>query len=243
MDEGMEVEPVEQGEVMGANLRKGPKFRHANVYDAVAGRIATDKSLNKSSSLANDYSGISSTRIFPAVAPEEVLFRKQNAPIRYMENDIYFANENIPDDQPLPDSDLLKAIHTYTSDLYANRTVDCGRSAWRSMDETALIALGFLLEEAAVEALEETGDMALVEGEVASDYESAAEVSSVRSRQTSVSAFSTRSRVDGYSSGGFDGDTPKLAHRQRNRKRRRLNSLSATQPDSERLISQSPAAS
>ncbi|KDB25611.1 hypothetical protein H109_02572 [Trichophyton interdigitale MR816] len=219
---------------INASERRGAKYRHANVYDAVAGRIATDKSSNKSSTLANDYHDITSTRIFPAVTPEEVLFRKQNAPVRYMENDFYFANENIPEDQPLPDSDLLKAIHAYTSDLYANKTVDRGQSAWRSMDETALIALGFLLEETAVEALEETGDMALVEGAVLSDPEWVVEAPVVRSRETSVSAFSTRARIDGYSSGGFDDVATTLSRQRKSKKRRRLSSLSAVRPASEK---------
>ena len=200
------------------------------------GRIATDKSSNKSSTLANDYHGITSSRIFPAVAPEEVLFRKQNAPVRYMENDYYFANEDIPEDQPLPDSDLLKAIHAYTSDLYANKTVDRGQSAWRSMDETALIALGFLLEETAVEALGETGDLALVEGAVPSDPEWEAEAPVVRSRETSVSAFSTRSRIDGYSSGGLDDVATTLSRQRKSKKRWRLSSLSAMRPASEKPV-------
>lgn len=97
--------------------------------------------------------------------PEEVLFRRQNAPTRYAENDIYFANESIPAGNPLPDSDLLKAIHTYTSDFYDNATQNRGQTDWRSMDETALIAMGILLEEAAKESLGETGDMSFVEGE------------------------------------------------------------------------------
>lgn len=151
-----------------------------------------------------------------------------------MENDFYFANENIPEDQPLPDSDLLKAIHAYTSDLYANKTVDRGQSAWRSMDETALIALGFLLEETAVEALEETGDMALVEGAVLSDPEWVVEAPVVRSRETSVSAFSTRARIDGYSSGGFDDVATTLSRQRKSKKRRRLSSLSAVRPASEK---------
>jgi hypothetical protein len=100
-----------------------------------------------------------------SLPPEEVLFRRQNAPTRYAENDIYFANESIPAGNPLPDSDLLKAIHAYTSDFYDNATTNHGRFDWRSMDETALIAMGILLEETAKESLGKTGDMAFVEGE------------------------------------------------------------------------------
>lgn len=102
---------------------------------------------------------------FISVPPEEVLFRRFNAPTRYAEHDIYFVNEQLRPDQTLPDSDLLKAIHAYVSDFYTNATADRGRCVWSSMDETALIALGILLEETAVEALGETGDMVFVEGE------------------------------------------------------------------------------
>ncbi|KAF3482945.1 uncharacterized protein GIQ15_02269 [Arthroderma uncinatum] len=233
MDRKMDGESPKTEGIEDVKPSRGPKYRHANVYDAVAGRISSNRSQNKSSSLANDYRGTSSTRIFPAVAPEEVLFRRQNASIRYMENDFYFANEDIPEDQPLPDSDLLKAIHTYASDFYGNGTVDHGQSTWRSMDKTALIALGFLLEEAAVEALEETGDMVLVEGEEVSDVsdsESTVEVSTVRSRQTSVSAISTRPKVEAYSSSGFDDG---LAPQHGRKKRRRLNSVPIKRSSSE----------
>jgi hypothetical protein len=77
----------------------------------------------------------------------------------------YAADGALPSGLRLPDSDLLKAIHAYASDLYADATDDKGRCDFRSMDETALLALGVLLEEAAVQVLGETGDMVLVEPE------------------------------------------------------------------------------
>jgi hypothetical protein len=79
--------------------------------------------------------------------------------------DYYAADEALPPDLRLPDSDLLKAIHAYASDLYAAATDDRGRCDFRSMNETALLALGVLLEEAAVQVLGENGDMVLVEPE------------------------------------------------------------------------------
>lgn len=104
-----------------------------------------------------------------AVFPEEVLFRRLKAPIRYMEDDFYFANERLPEGphgkELLPDSDLLKALHAYCSDFYASATTEHGKLDWMSMDETALLAIGILLEEAAAESLGETGDMVFVEGE------------------------------------------------------------------------------
>lgn len=103
------------------------------------------------------------------VYPEEVLFRRQNAPVRYEENDFYFAHENLPPSRPLPSTSLLESIHVYAADFYEHATLDRGRDDYQSMDETALIAMGVLLEEMAKEALGETGDLVLVEGEEISD--------------------------------------------------------------------------
>lgn len=65
----------------------------------------------------------------------------------------------------LPDSDLLKALHAYTSAFYARTSHDGGANDWRSMDETALLALGILVEEAGGEVVRNGGWRALVEGE------------------------------------------------------------------------------
>ena len=112
----------------------------------------------------------------PALAPEEVLFRRKNAPPRYAEKDIYFAGtDSLSADQRLPDSDLLKAVHGYASGFYEAVAVEQekrgktgrlgGRLAdERSMDETALLAFGILLEEAAREALGKNGDLVFTEG-------------------------------------------------------------------------------
>jgi hypothetical protein len=81
-----------------------------------------------------------------------------------MESDVYFANEQEPWAN-LPDSDLLKALHCYTSDFYSRVNADDGTADYGSMDETALIALGILMEEAALESLGKTGDLVLTEGE------------------------------------------------------------------------------
>ncbi|KAI9668263.1 MAG: hypothetical protein M1821_001083 [Bathelium mastoideum] len=104
------------------------------------------------------------------LTPEDVLFRSSKAPTRYEEDDIYFQNEKLRPNQSLPDSDLLKTLHAYTSDYYycsaANEPPsDFGRADFCSMDETALLALGILMEEAARQRLGKTGDLALVEPE------------------------------------------------------------------------------
>jgi hypothetical protein len=100
-----------------------------------------------------------------AVPPEAVLFRRKNAPIRYEESDFYFANDSLPP-EALPDSDLLKALHCYSSDFYSRATTDGGSGDWRSLDETALLALGILMEELCRETLGNTGDMVFTEAEV-----------------------------------------------------------------------------
>lgn len=99
-----------------------------------------------------------------AISPEAVLFRGKNAPTRYAESDIYFANERQPV-KDLPASDLLKALHCYTSDYYSRATADGGYADWKSLDETALISLGILMEEASRASLGQTGDLAFTEGE------------------------------------------------------------------------------
>ncbi|WEW59750.1 hypothetical protein PRK78_005230 [Emydomyces testavorans] len=207
-----------------------PRRRFANVYDAVAaqspnlitGRVSTQKF--RSAPSLEDVGNLPKT--FPSVPPDEVLFRRLSAPTRYEEDDIYFANEHLPPDQTLPDSDLLKAIHTYTSDFYSNATVDHGRSVWSSMDETALLAMGILLEETTTEALGKTGDMVFVEGEEAVDdtepgYESEASVAagrrSVSRTWGSLEPDAARTRIRGV--GGKGDEVVRTWNR---RKKRRL---------------------
>ncbi|KAF9890854.1 hypothetical protein FE257_005430 [Aspergillus nanangensis] len=145
----------------------GPSFRRqkrqASVYDAVAGRLNAHGFL-PSAPYASKYRDTTSSSFRP-VRPEEVLFRRQNAPVRYEESDFYFAHETLPSDRPLPSSDLLESVHAYSADFYDNATQDHGHDDYRSMDETALIAMGILIEEMAAESLGETGDLVLVEGE------------------------------------------------------------------------------
>jgi hypothetical protein len=99
-----------------------------------------------------------------AFSPLDILLRRVSAPTAGRA-DVYFADEYLETDQKLPDSELLKAIHTYASDFYNMATDDRGKCDFRSLDETALIALGILLEEAGAEVLGENGDMVLTEPE------------------------------------------------------------------------------
>lgn len=94
-----------------------------------------------------------------------MLFRRAGAPIRYEECDIYWADRHLTEKQKLPESDLLKAVHVYTSDFYRKATSRGGVVDFESLDETALLGLGVLLEVVMGEVLGETGDLAFVEGE------------------------------------------------------------------------------
>lgn len=138
-----------------ANRRK-----QATLYDAVAGRVGYEGFLGEDAP-TKYRDTVSRSNI--AIPPEEVLFRRKGAPVRYEEDDIYPADRHLGPHQRLPDSDLLKTVHAYASDFYANATSDGGKRDFKSLDETALIAVGILLEEAAAEALGKTGDLALVE--------------------------------------------------------------------------------
>ncbi|POS75937.1 hypothetical protein DHEL01_v205673 [Diaporthe helianthi] len=150
------------------------KQRHATLYDAVAGRVSQRFSKDgatigsRKTSLGQHHLGD------PVLAPEEVLFSRKRAPQRYAEKDVYFENESLPDGgrDILPDSDMVKVIHGYASHFYealgrrcaGEPRGDIGRVNERSMDETALLAIGILLEESARQSLGKDGDLVLTEG-------------------------------------------------------------------------------
>ncbi|KAL8392513.1 hypothetical protein RB595_002632 [Gaeumannomyces hyphopodioides] len=165
--------------------------RHANVYDAVAGRVTTTGNLGASSGVRS-VDGVYRLRD-ATLAPEDVLFQRVDAPQRYAEKDVYFSREAAAvtesDSRLLPDSDLLKAVHSYAANLFEavgsrrgahggsghgdegqgeDRDPDCfvgpRHVDERSMDETALIAFGILLEEAGREVLGRRGDLVFTEG-------------------------------------------------------------------------------
>lgn len=101
------------------------------------------------------------------LGPDEVLFRRRGAPERYAEHDIYYSHErHLPraGRGVLPDSDLLKAIHSYSGQFYgAHRHRGEPNTDECSMDETALLAFGILLEEAGREVLGRRGDLVFTE--------------------------------------------------------------------------------
>jgi len=65
----------------------------------------------------------------------------------------------------LPESDVLKALHCYISDFYSSATSNEAVGVWGSLDESALLCLGVLIEEAVREILGETGDLVFTEGD------------------------------------------------------------------------------
>jgi hypothetical protein len=124
--------------------------REGNLYDAVAGRLGAEGFLGDNN------------RGLKPLRPDEVLYSRAGAPVRYEEDDEYTQHRHLPPDA-LPSSDLLKAIHAYVSDYYGSGHLGETSFDFESMDETALIAFGILLEETAASILGETGDLAFTE--------------------------------------------------------------------------------
>ncbi|KAL1898750.1 hypothetical protein Cpir12675_001753 [Ceratocystis pirilliformis] len=157
--------------------------RQANIYDAVAGLVTSHQG-NGLAHQRNDTtwhlnnSKQASTR-HSILAPHEALFRTADAPDLFAEYDLYNWHERLlpnTGEGVLPSSELLKALHSYSSRFYdALGTLPTGqpRKAHfvgqrnineRSMDETALLAFGILLEEAGREVLGQKGDLVFTEG-------------------------------------------------------------------------------
>lgn len=175
---GRYIESSPQPSARSSPARTGDRpsrRRHANVYDAVAGRVTTRHRLG---ACLSDDDDKPATLRDPVLAPDEVLFQRAKAPARYAELDIYRADERLPRGGAgiLPDSDLLSAVHLYASRFYdaldAEQPASATRSKRsregnvdeRSMDETALLAFGILLEEAGREVLGRRGDLVFTEG-------------------------------------------------------------------------------
>ena len=106
------------------------------------GRVASKGFLPSRPRASRNRDVPSSTTV--AIPPEEALFRRRGAPQRNEENDFYWADRHLKEGQILPDSDLLKAVHEYASEFYGRRG---GPADFESLDETALLAVGILLEE------------------------------------------------------------------------------------------------
>jgi hypothetical protein len=167
--------------------------------------------------------------------PQVVLMRARNAPFSSGDDPAYFLNRKLQPtqrpDQRLPDSDLLKAIHVYAADFYA-RALPGGEGAVdvKSMDETALLAFGILLEEAAESMLGETGDLALVEGrEVAVDE--AANAIKAEGETEKLDAVGPLPSTNADYSVKMPASSQSYYSGERERKRRKLGSGSAPSHD------------
>lgn len=146
------LEPDETSPTLaGSQSRK----RTASVYDAVAGRVGLNGFLTN-----NQQRSIGVT----ALRPEDVLLRRVNAPSN-ISHEFYAADQHLDPTQKLPEADLLQDVHTYASRFYRVATPNAGCFDCKSLDETALLALGILLEEASKECLGETGDLVFTEAE------------------------------------------------------------------------------
>ena len=98
-----------------------------------------------------------------------MLFRSVKAPLLYENDDIYNADARLGSDELLPDSDLSKALHSYASDFYMKTTGENAEVSFHSLDGSALLALGTLLEESCQVLLGSTGDLALTECDLAEE--------------------------------------------------------------------------
>ncbi|EED16537.1 GAJ protein, putative [Talaromyces stipitatus ATCC 10500] len=180
--------------------RNPRRRRRITVYDIVAGRV------NRQRFISHSY-----TSRFRRNVSSSRAVRPSNDIVSRLEGDEAlddWIDENSLDGVPLPSSDMLEAIQSYAGHFYAN-TVDSRRTEhFSSMDGTALIAMGVLLEEMTEELLGQTGDMVLVEREDDSNddlgyYASEASISSVhtgrvsRKRSASVMSRGTSKHTSG----------------------------------------------
>ncbi len=140
------------------------------------GRVITSTSHQKPSFRAEYHTSRDSR-----LPPDHVLFSRKHAPERFAEKDIYYANDDLPEDTTLPQTGMLTAVHCYASNFYealALRQAPRKTSKTRpidekSMDETALLAFGIILEEASRHALGRRGHLVLAEEGDDDDYASA----------------------------------------------------------------------
>ncbi|KAL5001788.1 hypothetical protein BDV10DRAFT_181953 [Aspergillus recurvatus] len=199
--------------------------RRANLYDAVAGRVNSHGFI-PAKPYASRYRDTASSSSRP-LPPEEVLFRRKGMPIRYEETDRYFAHETLPPDCPLPSSELLESIHSYTADFYDQAVSANGRANYYSMNGESLLFMGVLLEELAKESLGDTGDLALVEGDnMPTDDESTRRFRKRKGRKRANSLSSM------YASSGEDLDSV-VKRKKRHKKRRLTRRASTTDIDTE----------
>lgn len=115
------------------------------------GFLATEPTYSKNRDTAS-----SSTRPVP---PDDILFGRKGARVRLAEEGDYVG---IDDLGPIPPGDLLETIHRYVSRFYDRPDFERKHLHYKSMDGTALLAVGILLEEVLGQSLGETGHLAFL---------------------------------------------------------------------------------
>lgn len=150
-----------------------------------------------------------------------MLFRRKAAPIRYEEDDFYWADRHLTANQKLPESDLLKAIHAYASDFYGRAVEGRGIVDFESLGDTALLAVGVLLEEMAGDVLGETGDMAFVEGEDDGSERSEEGIQSEEGTSSGEEEYESTVAASEVPSGAITSDKGSSDRDNRSRKRRK----------------------
>lgn len=116
--------------------------RHATLYDALEARI------NKHHATGFLGTGKASQHSRGAATPTQALAARLNC------SPSVIPTASAEQEAALPSSDLLDAIHGYTSLV---------TSCYKSMDETALLAMGILLEESVQDLIGEEGYLMLEE--------------------------------------------------------------------------------
>lgn len=130
----------------------------------ISGRVNRQRFLSRSNT-SRWRRNVSSTR---AVRPSNAILSRLEG-----DEDLEdWIDEETLDDIPLPESDIIEAVQSYTGHFYANTTDSRRTEHFSSMNGSALIAMGVLLEELGNELLGETGDMVLVEREDGDNYDS-----------------------------------------------------------------------
>lgn len=144
-----------------------------------------------------------------------------------------WIDDETPDDVPLPESDIIEAVQSYAGHFYANTTDSRRTEQFSSMDGSALIAVGVLLEELGKELLGETGDMVLVERDDGDNYDSGHYASDVSISSSAHTGKTSRKRSASVMSRGTSRDVSgteesSSSRKKRNNKKPRLNKSAAT---------------
>lgn len=127
-------------------LKPRPR-KFITLYDALASRVTAHGRQQQSRQVAAD----------------EYIAVRARARGVYENEGIPFPKEGEKEKTLLPDGNLLLAIHEYASEYYARHSMS--ELSFRSLDETALLALGILLEESVDTMLGTQGERAFVQQE------------------------------------------------------------------------------